>query len=43
MAGIHRTCFETAEEYATPGNYAAGANVAGFLRVGRAMDALGLI
>jgi glutamate dehydrogenase (NADP+) len=43
MASIHATCLETAEEYAAPGNYVAGANIAGFLRVGRAMDALGLI
>jgi glutamate dehydrogenase (NADP+) len=43
MTAIHRTCFETADEYAAPGNYAAGANIAGFLRVGRAMLALGLI
>ena len=31
------------DEYAAPGNYAAGANIAGFLRVGRAMLAFGLI
>jgi glutamate dehydrogenase (NADP+) len=43
MTAIHRTCFETADEYAAPGNLAAGANIAGFLRVGRAMLALGLI
>jgi glutamate dehydrogenase (NADP+) len=43
MAGIHETCAETAREYAAPGNYAAGANIAGFLRVGRAMLAFGLI
>jgi glutamate dehydrogenase (NADP+) len=30
-------------EYAAPGNYAAGANIAGFLRVGRAMLAFGVI
>jgi glutamate dehydrogenase (NADP+) len=43
MAMVHRTCLETAEAYAEPGNYVAGANIAGFLRVGRAMVALGLI
>jgi glutamate dehydrogenase (NADP+) len=43
MAGIHDTCAATAEEYAAPGNYAAGANIAGFLRVGQAMLACGLI
>jgi glutamate dehydrogenase (NADP+) len=43
MAAIHLTCLETADEYAAPGNYVAGANIAGFLRLGRAMEALGLI
>jgi glutamate dehydrogenase (NADP+) len=43
MAGIHRTCYETAEEYGAPGDYVVGANVHAFLQVGRAMLALGLI
>jgi glutamate dehydrogenase (NADP+) len=43
MRAIHDTCAETADEYAAPGNYVAGANIAGFLKVGRAMMALGLI
>jgi glutamate dehydrogenase (NADP+) len=43
MARIHRTCLETAEEYAAPANYVAGANIAGFLRIGRAMLAFGVI
>jgi glutamate dehydrogenase (NADP+) len=43
MAGIHRTCLETADEYAAPGNYVAGANIAGFLQVSRAMLAFGLV
>ena len=43
MARIHRTCFTTAEDYGVPGNYVAGANIAGFQRVARAMIALGLI
>ncbi len=43
MAGIHLSCFETAEEFGTPGNYVNGANIAGFLKVARAMVALGLI
>ena len=38
-----RHCRETAGEYAAPGNYVVGANIAGFLRVSRAMVALGLI
>jgi glutamate dehydrogenase (NADP+) len=43
MSNIHRTCFETAEAYGVPGNYVAGANIAGFVKVAAAMDALGLI
>ena len=43
VADIHDTCRETAGEYATPGNYVVGANIAGFLRVSQAMVALGLI
>jgi glutamate dehydrogenase (NADP+) len=43
MAGIHERCAVTADEYAVPGNYSAGANIAGFVRVGEAMLALGLI
>jgi glutamate dehydrogenase (NADP+) len=43
MAGVHRRCFETADEYGTPGNYVNGANIAGFIKVARAMVALGLI
>jgi glutamate dehydrogenase (NADP+) len=43
MATVHRRCLETAEAYAAPGNYVAGANIAGFLRVADAMLALGVI
>jgi glutamate dehydrogenase (NADP+) len=43
MAGIHERCYATADEYGAPGNYVAGANIAGFLRVARAMAAFGLI
>lgn len=43
MKGIHGRCHETAEEFGTPGNYVNGANIAGFIRVARAMVALGLI
>jgi len=43
MKGIHRQCYETAEEFGTPGNYVNGANIAGFLKVAKAMLALGLI
>ena len=43
MRSIHDTCFATADEYGAPGNYVVGANIAGFLRVATAMDALGLV
>jgi glutamate dehydrogenase (NADP+) len=43
MKGIHRRCYETAEEFGTPGNYVNGANIAGFMKVAKAMLALGLI
>jgi len=43
MAGIHERCAATAEEYGVPGNYALGANVAGFKQVADAMLAFGVI
>ncbi len=43
MRGIHDRCLETADEYDAPGNYAAGANIAGFTQVADAMLALGVI
>ncbi|ERG64490.1 glutamate dehydrogenase [Agrococcus pavilionensis RW1] len=43
MQGIHDRCAETADEYGRPGDYVAGANIAGFNRVADAMLALGVI
>ena len=43
MVNIHNNCFETAEEFGMPGNYVAGANICGFMKVARAMTAMGLI
>ena len=43
MIDIHARCFETAEEFGMPGNYVAGANIGGFIRVARSMSAMGLI
>ena len=43
MTGIHQSTWETAEEFGAPGNYVVGANITGFIRVARAMLALGLI
>ncbi|WP_231366334.1 NADP-specific glutamate dehydrogenase [Zhihengliuella flava] len=43
MADIHDRCLETADEYGAPGNYVAGANIAGFVKVADAMLAQGLV
>ncbi|ABS27197.1 NADP-specific glutamate dehydrogenase [Anaeromyxobacter sp. Fw109-5] len=43
MKNIHQTCFETAEEFGAKGNYVVGANIAGFIKVAKAMVAHGLI
>jgi glutamate dehydrogenase (NADP+) len=43
MKNIHQVCYETAEEFGSPGNYVVGANIAGFIKVARAMLALGLV
>jgi glutamate dehydrogenase (NADP+) len=43
MATIHRRAVETAAEYGLPGNYVAGANIAGFVKVADAMLDQGLV
>jgi glutamate dehydrogenase (NADP+) len=43
MKNIHDTCLAAAAEYGKPGNYMVGANIAGFLKVARAMQAQGVI
>ena len=43
MSAIHDRCAATADEYGQPGNYVAGANIAGFTKVADAMLALGVI
>jgi glutamate dehydrogenase (NADP+) len=43
MKNIHETCWNTAEEFGAKGNYVVGANVAGFIKVAKAMVAHGLI
>src|SRR5690606_35252796 len=43
MRNIHRDCYETAEEFGSPGNYVLGANIVGFRRVADAMLAFGVI
>ena len=43
MRNIHDTCYATAEEYGTPGDYVLGANIAGFVRVAEAMRMMGVV
>jgi glutamate dehydrogenase (NADP+) len=43
MKSIHRSCLNAAEEYGQPGNYMAGANIAGFVKVVNAMLDQGLV
>ncbi len=43
MINIHKSCAETAEEFGTPGNLVNGANIAGFMKVAKAMMAMGLV
>jgi glutamate dehydrogenase (NADP+) len=43
MISIHKSAFETAEKYGTPGNLVNGANIAGFLKVANAMMDQGLV
>lgn len=43
MINIHKNAYQTAEKYGSPGNYVVGANIAGFLKVARAMLAQGII
>ena len=43
MIAIHQNCFETAEEYSTPGNLVNGANIGGFLKVANSMLDQGLV
>jgi glutamate dehydrogenase (NADP+) len=43
MKSIHKECLDAAEEYGIPGNYMAGANIAGFVKVVNAMIDQGLV
>jgi len=43
MKHIHDTCLAAANEYGKPGNYMVGANIAGFVKVAKAMQAQGVI
>ncbi|MDP8234078.1 MAG: NADP-specific glutamate dehydrogenase [Candidatus Saelkia tenebricola] len=43
MVDIYNSTNEAAQKYGTPGNFVNGANIAGFLKVARAMMAQGLV
>ncbi len=43
MKNIFKSCDEAAKEYGMAGNYMAGANIAGFLKVAEAMKAQGCV
>ena len=43
MTNIHKTAKETAAEYGQENDYVAGANIAGFLKVARAMTLQGVV
>jgi len=43
MVAIHEQCVQAAEEYGSAGNYVAGANIAGFVKVADAMLDQGLV
>ena len=41
MVNIHKSCTEASKKYGFPGNYVAGANIAGFIKVADSMIAQG--
>lgn len=43
MKNINKTCLDAAETYGKKGDYLAGANIAGFLKVAKAMLAYGIV
>ena len=43
MVSIFHSCAQTAKDFGMPGNYMAGANIAGFLKVAEAMKAQGCV
>jgi len=43
MKNIHKTCLDAAAEYGMEGNYLAGADIAGFVKVVNAMLDQGLV
>ncbi|MHC4779673.1 MAG: NADP-specific glutamate dehydrogenase [Planctomycetota bacterium] len=43
MKAVHQQAFDAAKEYGMEGNYVAGANIAGFVKVADAMIELGIV
>jgi glutamate dehydrogenase (NADP+) len=43
MKSIHKSCIDASAAYATKGDYIAGANIAGFIKVANAMVANGVV
>ncbi len=43
MRAIHQSCLDAATAYGMPGDYLAGANIAGFVKVANAMVAYGIV
>ncbi len=43
MKNIHRQCLDAAETYGKEGDYLTGANIAGFIKVAKAMYAYGIV
>jgi glutamate dehydrogenase (NADP+) len=43
MVNIHENAYATSKEFGKPGNYVLGANIAGFLKVAKAMVAQGFL
>lgn len=43
MKSIHKSCLDAAEAYGKKGDYVTGANIAGFLKVAKAMLAYGIV
>ena len=43
MTNIFKNCADAAKEYGVEGNYVAGANIAAFRKVAKAMRAQGII
>jgi glutamate dehydrogenase (NADP+) len=43
MKAIHKAAYETSQAYGEPGNYPLGANIAGFMKVAKAMLAYGVV